>query len=151
MTKLALFDMDGTLSDDAHRNAEYEVGKYSSYWDSDKMLADPAYPEALQMMEDLLADDWAIGVLTARLERNLATTKTWLDNFDLSEKVTGPIVLRPEWLHHMRAWQFKPLAMRLLTESKLYSDIILVEDDYLVSVAVHQQFGAGHIVRATWK
>lgn len=148
MSKLALIDMDGTLSDDRARAAEYIKGTYSSYWDRDRMLADPVFEPAADLIKQLAAEGWEIGVLTARLEDlNREITEVWLENqgYDLY-----PIYLRPRAFESLNPSEYKSFVVHTLIQSGKYQDVVLYDNDLIVVGSVTKAVGPQHVVYCGW-
>ncbi len=149
--KLALLDMDGTLSDDRHRKPLYVPGQYSDYWDRDQMLADPAFPEALRTIEDLRAQGWSIGILSARsAKHNVGVTKEWLADKGISYDYMW---LKPEESAGVAPQEFKTDVMRQLIHqyAHLFDKVVLFDNDPRVVHQVATHLGSEHVVHCTWE
>lgn len=149
--KLALFDMDGTLSDDRHRRPLYVPGQYSDYWKRENMLADPVFPEATQLMSDLREQGWSIGILCARVEsHNIGVTKEWLSNNDINYDYMW---LKPDSSKGATPPDFKQTIMdSLIMQYKhMFTKVVLFDNDPAVVLRINQKFGSEHIVHCTWE
>lgn len=148
MTKLLLWDMDGTLSDDRHRQKYRDEGDYEKYFDYDAMMADPVYEEALALYREMKLDNWEMGYLTARLERNRPATVDWLtrNGFEKAESA----YLRPEIYSRLRPPKFKSMLVGQLIESKAFERVVLVDNDLEVVRRVTEDHGAESVFFAEW-
>lgn len=148
MKKLLLWDLDGTLSDDRHRQLAYHEKRYLDYFAYSAMMSDPVFPEARALYDELKSAGWEIGYLTARLERNRDVSEAWLKmhNFDHPERV----MLRPQELAHMRPPQFKVGVLRSFIQSGDYDAICLVDNDPLVVDHVRAELGEDYVFFADW-
>lgn len=147
---LALWDMDGTLSNDAHRQALYVPGIASDYWLPENMAKDALYPEALAGVQDHIDHEWQIGILTARLESyNRECTEEWL-RINLPGFDFDPIILRPDELAWMRPPEFKLGVVRQLLASGEFETVVLHDNDPYVISAIHKNISEVHAVHRTW-
>ncbi|MFJ2742822.1 HAD family acid phosphatase [Streptomyces sp. NPDC087440] len=138
---LAVFDLDGTLADSAHRQRFLE--RKPRDWDA-FFAAAPADPPLAEGVALALrsAEDSEVVYLTGRPERCRADTVAWLAAQGLPE---GRLWMRPD--HDRRpARQTKLEMLKRLARTR---DVrMLVDDDLLVCDAAEQ---AGFpVVRARW-
>jgi hypothetical protein len=148
LIRLALFDMDGTLSNDTHRQDEYRAGKYSRYWDKDLIMQDPVWQVAVDKYHELESEGWTMGILTARREDyNIETTHAWLEEHGL---YPNPIILRPNYLAYLRPPQFKTVVVQGLLRLPEVTDVVLYDNDALVVEAIQSNVGGQHVVHCTW-
>lgn len=149
MTKLALFDMDGTLANDAHRKAAYVAGQWSDYWNHEKMLADELYSEAEDAFRKAEAEGCDIMILTARLESyNRDLTAKWLESKGLTVK---RMIFRPDLESYLRPDEFKSRVIDYFIRKGDYESIILYENDPEVVARITQDHGAQYVFHATWE
>lgn len=149
MTKLALFDMDGTLANDSERRKAYIAGQYSDYWNHEKMLADELYPEAEAAFRKAEAEGCDIVILTARLESyNHDLTAKWLESKGLT---VMDMIFRPDLLNYMRPAEFKSRIIGSIIRSGKYESILLYENDPEVVERITQDHGAQYVFHATWE
>jgi hypothetical protein len=148
MTKLLLWDLDGTLSDDSQRQHHYLNKNWSEYFSYDAQMADPVYPQALALYNEMLASGWTMGYLTARLERNRQATVDWLILHGF-ENPDGAI-MRPEEDYLIRPPRFKSMVVGNLLSSGHYDDVVLVDNDPLVVERVSDDLGSAHVFQAMW-
>lgn len=149
--KLALFDMDGTLSDDRHRRPLYIPGQYSDYWKRENMLADPVFPEATRIMADLRGQGWSIGILCARSEsHNIGVTKEWLANNNIGYDYMW---LKPESSQGSLPPDFKADIMGQLVNqyTHIFTKVVLFDNDPAVVRRINEDFGGEHVVHCTWE
>lgn len=151
MARVALFDMDGTLSDDRHRRPLYVPGTFSAYWNYDQMMADPVFPQGRVHFQELKDAGWIVGVLTARSEQhNADVTEEWLETNGFEPDFV--------WLKGAddagkSPAQFKRETIQRLTRginSVLYSDVVLYENDPIVVAEIHKWCGSQNVVHCSW-
>lgn len=149
MTKLALFDMDGTLANDSARRASYLAGQYSDYWNHEKMMADELFSEAEDAFRKAEAEGCDIMILTARLESyNYHLTAAWLESKGLKVK---KMIFRPDLLDYLRPPEFKSQVIGALIRTGEYESILLYENDAEVVARITQDHGAQYVFHATWE
>lgn len=149
MSKLALWDMDGTLSDDRHRRVLYVEGEYTEYWKVENILADELFPEAKAEVARLEADGWNIGILTARTEElNRSSTEFWLQKNNIH---ANPIILRPREFRYMRGPEFKSKVVEGIVHSGNFEQVVLYENDLEVVKAVQKLVGPEKAIHCTWE
>lgn len=149
--KLALFDMDGTLSDDRHRRPMYIPGQYSDYWKRENMLADPVFPQATKLIDDLREQGWTIGILCARIDSlNTEVTKEWLEENDI---LYDRMWLKPDKSKGMTPPDFKQGVMNDLINNSdyMYDKVVLFDNDPEVVARVSADSGSDHVVHCTWE
>ncbi|MFH9075360.1 nucleotidase [Streptomyces alboflavus] len=138
---LAVFDLDGTLADTAHRQRFLE--RKPRDWAAFFAAAphDPPLPTGVRLVLDS-AEECDIVYLTGRPERCRADTEAWLAAQGLP---AGPLRMRPD--HDRRpARRTKLEALRVLARDREIR--MLVDDDELVCVDAER---AGFtVVRARW-
>ncbi|WJV44808.1 LNS2 domain-containing protein [Streptomyces flavofungini] len=138
---LAVFDLDGTLADTAHRQRflERKPRDWAAFFAA--APKDPPLPTGVRLALDTAAD-CDIVYLTGRPERCRADTEAWLAAQGLPE---GPIRMRPD--HDRRpARRTKLEILRALARDREIR--MLVDDDELVCVDAER---AGFtVVRARW-
>lgn len=148
--KLALLDMDGTLSDDRHRKPLYIPGQNSEYWTRENMLADPLFPQASRLVDDLREQGWTIGILCARIDSlNTAITKEWLAEHDIDYDYMW---LKPEGSKGLTPPEFKEGVMSKLLNGEVHSfeKVVLFDNDPLVVARISDKLGPEHVVHCTW-
>lgn len=147
--KLALFDMDGTLSNDTARKPAYEAKDWPKYWDRDAMLSEPAWPEAEARVNALLDAGWQVGVLSARLdELNREVTETWLTSHGF---YLTPVFLRDEQHRELRPPEFKLLVLEQANAFEIYDEVVLYDNDIEVVNLITEKMGPEFVVHATWE
>lgn len=151
MSKIALFDMDGTLSDDSHRRHLYVPGQYTEYWTPELIMQDPPFSPALELVNSLRGDGWSIGVMSARrAEYNRKVTEEWLA---LNGVAAFPIFLRGESDKDLSPAEFKTKAFSIYMTSPgviLFEEAVLYDNDPDVVNLVNATYGDGHAVLTTW-
>ncbi|OON72772.1 phosphatase domain-containing protein [Streptomyces tsukubensis] len=138
---LALFDLDNTLSDAAHR--QKFLLRRPRDWHA-FFAAAPKDPPLVRGVELALstARECAVGYLTGRPERCRADTVDWLRAHGLPD---GPLWMRPD-SDRRRARAFKLETLRELAADR---DIrLLVDDDELVCRDARRS--GFRVVRADW-
>lgn len=149
MTKLILFDMDGTLSDDRQRHHLYLNGEFEEYFSYQAQIADPPYEAAVALYDEMVnRKGWVPGYLSARLERNRPASVDWLTINGFAN--ADSIFLRPEELSHMRPPRFKSLKVGELIDTGRYDSIVVVDNDPLVIERITEDHGAGYAFFADW-
>ncbi|WP_138908009.1 phosphatase domain-containing protein [Streptomyces chryseus] len=139
---LAVFDLDGTLADTAHRQRFLE--RTPRDWDGFFGAApdDPPLPEGVRMARESAAECEVV-YLTGRPERCRRDTLDWLAAQDLPE---GRIWMRRD--HDRRPARVTKLEILKRLAAGGREVRMLVDDDELVCVAAEQ---AGFtVVRARW-
>jgi phosphoglycolate phosphatase-like HAD superfamily hydrolase len=141
---LAVFDLDGTLSDTRHRLHFVTSGRGRKDWDAffRAASADPPLPDGVA-----LAREWAerceIGYVTGRPEHCRRATRAWLADQDLP--LGGPLWMRPPG-DRRPARVTKPALLRRLAAEREIA--VVVDDDEQVCTAYEK---AGFpVVRADW-
>ncbi|MFE9248933.1 hypothetical protein [Streptomyces sp. NPDC007088] len=138
---LALFDLDNTLSDAAHRQHFLEGPRRD--WDGffDAAGQDPPLAEGVALALRT-AKDCAVGYLTGRPERCRADTLDWLTAHGLP---AGPLWMRQ---NQDRRPARRTKLERLRALSREREIVLLVDDDELVCLEARN---AGfRVVRADW-
>ena len=148
MTKLLLWDMDGTLSNDGHRKDLYLNKQYLEYFSYDAQMADTVYPEARALYNEMKADGWVMGYLTARLERNRPATTDWLTLHGFDSPETA--ILRPEADHIVRPPRFKAVVIGDIIEHGGYDQVVMVDNDPLVVERIAADYGDEFVFHADW-
>jgi FMN phosphatase YigB (HAD superfamily) len=148
VSRLTLFDMDGTLCDDAHRYPLYLAQDWAGYFGDVEPLKDPVWPDGKAIYDEAVERGDDIYVLTARLERNRWVSEEWLrqNGFDKVKE----IILRPEEEHDVRPPQFKAQVVKLLSESGVWDEVVLVDNDPDVVEAINASLGTEYTYHATW-
>lgn len=138
---LALFDLDNTLSDAAHRQHFLTEGARDWTGFFDAAGQDPPLAEGVALLRRT-AEDCEIGYLTGRPERCRAATLDWLRARDLPE---GPLWMRPD-ADRRPARRTKLAWLREIGRRREIR--MLVDDDELVCQDAER---AGFpVVRALW-
>ncbi|MFI6348530.1 hypothetical protein [Streptomyces sp. NPDC050560] len=138
---LALFDLDGTLADTAHRRRFLERRPRDWRGFFDAAPADPALPRGVALLRERAADH-EIGYLTGRPERCRADTVAWLARQGLPE---GTVWMRRDD-DRRPARTTKLEALRRIGRRRTVG--VLVDDDALVCEAARR---AGFtVVHADW-
>lgn len=148
MTKLVLFDMDGTLSDDRQRAHFAQERDWVNYFSYAAQMADPVYPQGRALYEEMLGKGWEVGYLTARLEQNRTATVDWLVKNDFQHPERA--ILRPELYSFMRPPRFKSRTIQGLRETMQYDEIVLVDNDPEVVQRITDDHGARFTFFANW-
>ncbi len=141
MKPLAVFDLDGTLADVAHR--VHHVEQRPKDWDAFFAAAvdDPPLAAGLEMVREA-AGDCEIAYLTGRPERCRKDTLAWLARHDLP---VGELVMRPEQ-ERRPARLTKPGMLARLAEGRTVAVVVDDDDD-----AVQAYRDAGWpVLHATW-
>ncbi|GAA2960122.1 hypothetical protein [Streptomyces enissocaesilis] len=139
---LAVFDLDGTLADTAHR--QHFLERRPRDWNAFFGAAphDPPLPEGVRMVLDS-ARECEVAYLTGRPERCRRDTLAWLAAQDLPE---GRIWMRRDNDRRPARHTKLEILERLAAQGREIR--MLVDDDELVCVAAEQ---AGfRVVRARW-
>jgi hypothetical protein len=151
MTKLALFDLDGTLSDDSHRRDLYIPGTYSEYWNPELMLQDQPFPGALDLISRLQADGWSIGVLSARLASyNAEVTEAWLAYNALN---LYPVFLRTDENKDLTPPEYKSKIMSIYATpigKAMFEEVVLYDNDPDVVDRIHADLGDEYATLVSW-
>ncbi len=148
MPKLALFDLDGTLSNDDHRQHLYQQQQWADYFSYDAQMADPVWPEGRALYEEMILDGWDIGYLTARRERNRQASVDWLT---LHEFVNpDSVILRPEADANIRPPKFKAIVVEDFIKHSLYDAVVLIDNDPLVVERIRADLGEEFVFHARW-
>lgn len=147
MTKLVLWDFDGTMSDDRHRRDLYHEKRYAEYFGYEQQMADPPYPEAMALYAEMKLEGWEMAYLTARLERNRPATEDWIRKHGLD---IGAVFMRPEAMNLVRPPKFKSQIVGRLIASGEYERVVLVDNDPLVVERIKEDHGEEHIFFASW-
>jgi len=151
MARVALWDMDGTLSDDRHRRHLYVPGTYSEYWNRDRMMADPVFMQGKTHFDQLKSEGWLVGILTARSEKhNADVTEDWLEQNGFEPDF---VWLKGEADASKSPPQFKRETLQRLTRginTALYTDVVLYDNDPLVVAEVKHWLGDSHVVHCGW-
>lgn len=141
MRPLAVFDLDGTLADVAHR--VHHVERRPKDWDAFFAAAvqDPPLADGLAMVREA-AVDCEVAYLTGRPERCRQDTLDWLARHGLPE---GSLVMRPE-RERRPARVTKPRMLARLAEGRT---VAVVVDDDDAAVAAYREAG-WTVLHATW-
>lgn len=148
MTKLALFDLDGTLSNDSARQQMYQEKRWAEYFSYDAQMADPVWPEGRALYEEMIRDGYYVGYLTARLYRNHQASVDWLTLHGFVNPES--VILRLESEHTVRPPQFKARVVADLLRSGKWDNVVLIDNDPLVIECVSEEVGPAHAFHATW-
>lgn len=144
-TKIALWDIDGTLADDSHRKPYFHEKNYVEYFNPARMLADPVIAESADELFTLLSTGWDIGFATARRERNREVTERWLG--DAGMLGTWPVFMRPDESTETPA-EFKSYVVRVFLDN--YDRVLFYEDDVEVYNALRREFGENIVYLVPW-
>jgi hypothetical protein len=140
--------MDGTLADDRQRRHFYQEKQWDKYFSYAAIMADSVYAPARALYEEMKSNGWAMGYLTARLERNRQATVDWLMANSFDNPHTA--ILRPEESADLRPAEFKTAVLADLLASERYDSVILVDNDPLVVARVTEELGSHHVFFASW-
>ena len=148
MARLALFDLDGTLSDDSERAQFFIQGQPTEYWDRDKMLADPIFPGAFNLIRGLESVDTHIGILSARQdELNRKVTQQWLDSFDLNPAY---VILKPKRFSYMKPEEFKCMKLASILADDEFTDVVFYENERGVVDYINARLPGEHAQWVEW-
>lgn len=148
MSKLLLWDLDGTLSDDRQRQHLYQEQRWAEYFSYEAQMSDPVYPEARALYEEMKSQGWEMGYLSARLERNRPASFDWLTKhgFDNPHR----LYLRPEADSIIRPARFKAAVLEDFIDFGGYDFVVLVDNDPLVADRIRTTLGEQHFFFASW-
>jgi FMN phosphatase YigB (HAD superfamily) len=148
MAKLALFDLDGTLSDDSARQHLYLEKRYKEYFSYEAQMSDPTYQQGRALFYQMVDEGWDIGYLSARLERNRDASRDWLTR----ERYPHPerAMLRPEEMSDTRPPEFKSHIIGEIIRSGEFEKVVLVDNDPRVVERITADHGEEHVFFADW-
>lgn len=145
MTRLALFDLDGTLSDDRHRVQHVLDGDWKTYFEPERVGADTVLDEGMALVKKYQRAGYVIGYLTARRHVLRQTTEDWLD---LNGFPQGRLYMK-EWEEKRPAANFKADTLRHLLSLNVFEEVVLFEDDPETVAHVNNTTGA-HAIFITY-
>lgn len=93
MIRYAWFDMDGTLSDDAHRHNHMLTGNWDKYHELSKN--DPPIEAVGEVMQSLRSSGMNVGILTSRPMSYRQSTQVWLTKHFPFVTITA-LLMRPQ-------------------------------------------------------
>ena len=146
LAPLAVFDLDGTLTDTRHRQHHLDVTPKA--WDLFFAAAagDGAHPEGLAAVQTAVRSGCDLVYLSGRPERLRRDTERWLRHHDCPP---GELVLRPD-RSRTSAVVFKLRQLRRLAAGRQLA--LLVDDDPAVvdAVRAHPQL-VRQVLLADWQ
>lgn len=145
MTRLALFDLDGTLADDRHRVPFVLEGDWAGYFEPARVDADTVLAEGMALVKKYQRAGYVIGYLTARRHVLRGTTEDWLDRNGFPQ---GRLYMK-EWEETRPAANFKADTLRHLLTLNVFEEVVLFEDDPETVAHVNNTTGA-HAVLITY-
>ena len=143
---LAVFDLDGTLTDTRHRlhHIEDRPRRWVAFFAA--AGRDGTHPEGLAALRTAAGAGCGIVYLSGRPERLRQVTEQWLRRHDCPD---GPLLLRAD-RDFTSAVDFKLRALRSLAATSRL--VLLVDDDPDVVAAVRQRPGlVAQVVLADWQ
>lgn len=145
--KLALWDIDGTLSDDSHRRHYFLEGDYARYFSRSLMMSDPVLDEGRAEFVSLARSGWNLGFVTARRERNRPATESWLEAHSL--KGPWPLFMRSDDAEQSPA-EFKASVIFQFLDNGY--EVSFYEDDPSICVELNRTFEGSNlsVFRVPW-
>jgi hypothetical protein len=148
--KLALYDMDGTLSDDSHRRNLYVPGIYTPYWDREQLLKDKMWFAARLSTEAMRDAGWHLGVLSARSERNREVTEEWLEREGVDVHAVWLKGKENSYTENLTPAQFKLFKLIEILASGVWDAVVLYDNDREVVDLVKTHLGTQYVVLCSW-
>lgn len=137
--RLALFDIDGVLADERHRQHHAINREWAEYFDHDRMKRDGVWRQGRELYENCHLVGFDVAYLTGRREDTRAVTEKWLrkKNFDTDL----PLLMRP--LRDRRPLaELKAAIIAEELRRGRYDEIWMFDDDPAVIEQVCQVQGA---------
>lgn len=119
--RLALFDLDGVLADDRHRQAHALARDWGLYFAL--MSDDGVWRQGKEIYEGATLTGWHVGYLTGRREQYRDKTLAWLRAHGFDD--TRPLLMRPDDSRTVLA-EYKA---GVLAAMKEYDELMLYDDD----------------------
>lgn len=145
--KLVLFDIDGVLADDRHRQHHALAERWSDYFADDVMMFDPVWKQGDDLMHQALHDGYRIGYCTGRREDTRRVTEAWLTINSF------PVDLIPLYMKPLSGKTKTPVYKAATIETLMNTDgleVILYDDDPDVCAEVNRACGSGTAIHCTW-
>lgn len=127
--QLALFDLDGVLANDVHRQHHALARQWNEYFAL--MGKDKVWPQGRELYDNATLLEWDVMYLTGRREDTRAMTRKWLKKKGFDHKL--PLIMRPRE-ERMPLAVLKAGIVAGLTSH--YPTVLLYDDDPAVIDAV---------------
>lgn len=135
MLKWVVFDVDGTLSNDAHRN--HIARTKPTNWDlyHERCVGDVPYEPIVELLRAMRAFHYRIALCTGRPDTYRKVTEDWMDTWGIAY---DKLLMRPRD-NHVRDFTMKP---DLILTAKLYpEDVLFIVEDRTRMVEAWRDLG----------
>jgi FMN phosphatase YigB (HAD superfamily) len=150
---LALFDLDGTLADDRHRQHLAMADDWTNYFAYEAMVLDEIWAQGRDLFEQAVAAGTEIGYLTGRREDTRPGTEAWLAANGFPFQQGTSVRMKPKLMPGQDREQLRTAVFKAELIQKLAEEgwaVTLYDDDPEVCAVVNDRCGDGTAVHCTW-
>lgn len=144
---LYLFDLDGTLADDRHRQHYAKASNWEKYFAQENMMADLPYGQCVELISGAKESGSEIGFLTARDERSREVTVRWLE---LHGFPTENLYMKPLNCPNDSS-NFKALWIEVVMKSGKWDKVVHHENNLPAANVIRELCGESSVVLCEWQ